>query len=64
MKQVAYITDASGDWEGIYIDGKLVEEGHSLDPRTVLEAADVPFTHRETDLKELGSLPENLEDVP
>ena len=63
MKQVAYITDVSGDWEGIYVDGKLIDEGHSLDPRMVLDAVGVQYDHRETNLK-MGSLPENLEDVP
>lgn len=63
MKQVAYVTDVSGDWEGIYVDGKLVDESHSLDPRRVLEAIGVQFTHHNTDLKDSGSLPDNLEEL-
>lgn len=63
MKQVAHISDVSGDWEGIYVDGKLIAEGHSLDARQTMEAIGVEFEHRETDLKDSGSLPDKLEEV-
>lgn len=42
---MAFVTDArvrivnsrEGDWQGIYIDGVLVDEGHSLDLKSCLE---------------------------
>ena len=37
MKAILVNCD-SGDWEGLYIDGTLVAEGHSLSAYQVLEA--------------------------
>ena len=34
------ISPESGDWEALYINGKLAAEGHSLDARDVLDAID------------------------
>jgi hypothetical protein len=58
---VSYITDASGDWCGLYINGELVDEGHSLDPWRVLTAvqkhqhgvAIKELHHHEVDLEKL-----------
>jgi len=36
MAKVAIVTDEGGDWEGIYIDGRLMSEGHSLTVYEVL----------------------------
>jgi hypothetical protein len=30
MKRVAILSTQSGDWEALYIDGKLIDEGHHL----------------------------------
>lgn len=35
MKLVIVFSEA-GDWEGLYINGELVEEGHSLNWRRVI----------------------------
>lgn len=32
MTKVTILSSAQGDWEAMYLDGKLVQEGHSLDP--------------------------------
>jgi len=29
-KRVVILTTQSGDWEGLFIDGKLIDEGHHL----------------------------------
>lgn len=29
---IQFVTSTDGDWEGMYIDGKLVAEGHSVSP--------------------------------
>lgn len=36
-----------GDWIGLYIDGKLVRDGHSIDERMMLEflSAEFDFTY-------------------
>jgi hypothetical protein len=33
---IILIKDVSGDWEALYVNGKLAEEGHSLDITNVL----------------------------
>lgn len=35
---VTYVTnnEGAGDWEGLYVDGKLVAEGHSISVEEVL----------------------------
>lgn len=59
------------DWTILYIDGKKVQEGHSIDVRNVFGAAGIPLDHRWLDGTEFeawlgeGNLgPENLKDVP
>lgn len=33
--KIQFITSEEGDWIAMYIDGRLVEQGHSLDEREV-----------------------------
>lgn len=54
------------DWEGLYLDGKLVEEGHSLDARMTLEAVGYDVKTMEADaewLTDRGRLPDKLDEV-
>ena len=30
MKRVVLLNTLSGDWQGIYVDGRLIEEGHTI----------------------------------
>ena len=61
------VTHVSGDdWEGIYIDGKLVEEGHNVQLRDFAKHVGITLQEIEADLEWLedeGSLPEVLLDV-
>ena len=55
------------DWEGVYIDGKLFEEGHDADWLRVLEhlghrIADSIYADTEW-LQARGSLPKDIKDV-
>lgn len=62
----AIVMSESGDWEGLYIDGFLVLEGHSLSARQVLEAMKIPTTWRSapSDYFDNNSrLPERLKDL-
>jgi hypothetical protein len=43
------ITSDQGDWVGLYRDGLLLTEGHSLNERDALRALDIDFTHEEWD---------------
>jgi hypothetical protein len=54
------------DWEGIYVDGKLIFENHSISAYEALKYAGVKFKTVNADsdwLAEQGHLPEKLKDV-
>lgn len=61
------ITFVDGDdWEGMYIDGKLIIENHVLSVPEVLEKSGLEYDEVFADqdwLAEHGSLPEKLKDV-
>lgn len=60
--------DANG-WEGLYVDGKLVDQGHpgDIDIFGILKKHGVPiaseFAYLAYEYQETGILPENLKDV-
>jgi len=54
------------DWEGLYINGKLVMEEHSLSTASIFEALGVEYDLFEADVEWLadrGNLPPKFEDV-
>lgn len=55
------------DWEGLYVDGEIFDQGHNLDWRYIIESLfNVGIETRYADLGWLdqeGYLPESLEDV-
>lgn len=63
------------DWDGLYIDGKLVEQGHSIQPaeamRAVLNDITPPLTRGDVEVREVdyswledrGSLPDEISEV-
>jgi len=54
------------DWKGLYLDGKLVDEGHRVDTIDVLHALGIEATQfwaNDEWLSNLGSLPLDLKDV-
>ena len=38
MTKFTFVTSESGDWQALYIDGKLAVDGHSVSARDVLDA--------------------------
>lgn len=58
-------SETEGDWEGFYLNGKLVTQGHSHAPDMVLEALGIPFERREEShyLEECGRLPDQLSEL-
>lgn len=65
-KKITFVHDPGGDWTGMFIDGKLVLENHSLHYSHVLEALDIPFENLTADgewLEEVGSFPKKLSKV-
>ena len=68
LKNKKLILMRGDDWEGIYYEGKLLYQGHSINWYDVLKklgyATKLKYIESEEDWKELGwSLPENIEDV-
>lgn len=54
-----------GDWAGIYLDGRLVYEGHNLTPEQVLDTLSVAYD-RITDVEiplEIGHLPIDMDNI-
>jgi hypothetical protein len=43
MKNIKLVSAEDGDWIGLYVDGQLKIENHSLRPAEVLKALDLPF---------------------
>lgn len=72
--KVTYITDeVNGDWAGLYIDGDLSDQNHSLDVGMVLESLYerglIDYEHfyvtEEDTWNTLGGqLPETFEEIP
>jgi hypothetical protein len=57
---------SADDWYGLYIDGKLVTENHSLRWSDVLQALGIKYNWDAVDeewMEEHGRLPENFKDV-
>ena len=38
MTKFTFVTSECGDWQALYIDGKLATEGHSIRARDLLDA--------------------------
>ena len=38
MTKFTFVTAECGDWQALYVDGKLAAEGHRVDARDVLDA--------------------------
>jgi hypothetical protein len=62
----ALVTSASGDWEGLYKNGVLLSEGHSIHIEDLFELLELDFEQLEAKedwVEERGDLPEKLEEV-
>jgi hypothetical protein len=65
-KKIVFVSAPSGDWEGLYIDGKLNFENHSLRAVEVLDALGIEYREIEADVEWLairGRFPDNLAQV-
>lgn len=54
------------DWEGFYVNGKLITEGHRIELEDIFEILQLNFTEKWVDvdwLDDKGGFTENLEDV-
>lgn len=72
MSKIALVTSSDGDWEGLYVDGLLASEDHSIPARVVLGqllrfgVTVNEFIELEVDEKWLdgGTLPELFSGLP
>lgn len=51
---VTIVNDDTGDWLGVYLDGRLVYENHSVTPARLLEAVGLPVESLQVDLEAHG----------
>jgi hypothetical protein len=66
MNKFVIVGSSSGDWYGLYRDGKLLTEGHSLDVEEVLSLLGFDVSQKEAAedwLEDRGDLPKKLKDV-
>jgi len=64
MAKVVYVS--GDDWDGLYVDGKLVAQGHSLPVTTILRECGVDYEMRSADegqLREDGDYPTDIKDA-
>jgi len=66
MADVVLVNDIGGDWIAMYVDGKIVREGHSLSESTVIDlllgkSVD-SFTEYGYDFEEIGLGYETLDE--
>ena len=68
MIDIKYV--AGDDWQGLYIDGGLVEENHSIRITDLLEMLEdrrlLTFDYHEVNqgyLEDLGNLPDKFDDI-
>lgn len=58
---ITLVKDTGGDWIGVYRDGILLAQDHSIGAERMLKLLDVDFESREMFIE--GKLPENLSEV-
>jgi len=54
------------DWQGLYVDGKLLQQGHVISSDDILKATGIDYDYIFADidwLGERGDLPDNLNEV-
>lgn len=71
MSKLTYISSASGDWCGIYIDDKLLTEGHSIPVYEWLDIIQRQTIYKTQEvevcgdwLEEGGNLPQSFSEIP
>jgi hypothetical protein len=61
-KKITIIQDNSGDWMGIYIDGKLEAENHSYDATDMMDILDIEYEEHWIDMED-SRLPATLAEI-
>lgn len=65
MPNIELVFDFSGHWVGIYKRGRLVYQGHSIEPDRLLDLLGVPYVSVELDMEANGMslLPRDRKEV-
>lgn len=65
--KITLVADNSGDWEGIYIDNNLQQQGHSINLYNLLytlrERGYIDFEYTESRVEDGEGFPEDLNDL-
>jgi hypothetical protein len=68
MKNLTFVGNDAGDWEALYVDGKLFCQGHEVETYDVLRALGIKcdgFDVSDDEMEELGcSFPDLLSEIP
>lgn len=71
MSALTYVSSAHGDWCGIYIDDKLLTEGHSIPVHEWLDIVQTQTIYKTQEmevcgewLEEGGNFPQSFSDIP
>lgn len=59
-REIVFVHGDDGDWEGIYVDGKLLREDHSLEPDDVLSVLGIDYEVHWIDMEDGSRLPKDL----
>lgn len=66
-KKIVLLSVAAGDWEGLYVNGELKCEGHSLSHYDIFKALNINVDFKEISDNEIDrlrwSFPERLDEV-
>lgn len=65
-RNIALVSSLDGDWHGLYVDGQLAAQSHSLRPRDILKALGIEFRDliaQQEWMEKEGSLPPTLGEV-
>lgn len=60
---ITLVRDEGGDWIGLYIDGKLAMENHSLNENDMLRALGIGYQSYEIDMSAGDPLPQKLNEL-
>jgi hypothetical protein len=63
MKSIVIVNGDEGDWLGVYLDGVLVYQGHSIEPSRLLEIIGISHTNSTVPMNGGGHLPRTLAGV-
>ena len=63
MPKIDFVNSNDGDWCGLYVDGQLIAENHSLDPDDVLTHLGIAYNTHWVDMSDGSRLDAKLSDA-